>query len=174
MLEMGGSTRDLVGFVLPESGGLVESADPGRPYVLLDADGAVVEPVGVFFGELQACGRSASTVRSYGMDLLRWWRFLAGWVLVWDRVTRVDARDFARWMQVAPKPVRVHWRRRASSSAAAPPVRPSVGVPNPVTGRAAPGAMYSPPPGSRGRLGSAIERGTVPAVGPGPAAAADP
>ncbi|MFG3016791.1 site-specific integrase [Streptomyces cinerochromogenes] len=95
MLEMGGSTRDLVGFVLPESGGLVETADPGRPYMLLDADGAVVEAVDAFFGELQACGRPASTIRSYGMDLLRWWRFLAGWGLAWDRVTRVDARDFA-------------------------------------------------------------------------------
>ncbi|MFI9389565.1 hypothetical protein [Streptomyces bauhiniae] len=50
MLEMGGSTRDLVAFVLPESGGLVEMADPGRPYMLLDADGAVPAPVDEFFG----------------------------------------------------------------------------------------------------------------------------
>ncbi|RFC70921.1 PIG-L family deacetylase [Streptomyces sp. AcE210] len=91
MLETGSAARDLVSFVLPESGGLVETADPGRPYVLIDADGAVVEPVNAFFGELQACGRPASTIRSYGMDLLRWWRFLAGWGLAWDRVTRVDA-----------------------------------------------------------------------------------
>jgi hypothetical protein len=63
MLETGSSARDLVSFVLPESGGLVETTDLGQPYVLLDANGAVVEPVDAFFGELQACGRPASTVR---------------------------------------------------------------------------------------------------------------
>ncbi|MEC4575790.1 site-specific integrase [Streptomyces virginiae] len=108
MLGTGGSARDLVSFVLPESGELARSTDQARPYVLLDAAGAVAEPVERFFAELQACGRPPATVRSYGMDLLRWWRFLDGWGLAWDRVTRVDARDFARWMQVAPKPVRVH------------------------------------------------------------------
>jgi hypothetical protein len=30
----------------------------------------------------------------------------------WDRATRVEARDFCRWLQVAGKPVRPHWRRR--------------------------------------------------------------
>ncbi|MEU6867494.1 site-specific integrase [Streptomyces sp. NPDC046876] len=142
MLETGGSARDLVGFVLPESGGLARSTDPAWPYVLLDAAGVVVEPVERFFAELQACGRPPATMRSYGMDLLRWWRFLAGWGLEWDRVTRADARDFARWMQVAPKPVRVHWRRRSQDASTPPPARPLVGLPNTVTGRAAPGAMY--------------------------------
>ncbi|MFD5786747.1 tyrosine-type recombinase/integrase [Streptomyces sp. NPDC127037] len=175
MFEMGGSTRDLVGFVLPESGAMVETLDPSRPYVLLNADGAVVEPVDAFFGELQACGRPASTVRSYGMDLLRWWRFLSGWGLKWDRVTRVDARDFARWMQVAPKPVRVHWRHRVSGGASAPAARPPVGVPNQVTGRSAPGAMYS----ARTRVHSEavlrsfyafhLEEGTGPIINPFPA-----
>lgn len=102
-------------------------------------------------------------------------RFLAGWGLAWDRVTRVDSRDFARWMQVAPKPVRVHWRRRTSSGTAAASVRPLVGVPNPVTGRAAPGAMYS----ARTRVHSEavlrsfyafhLEEGTGPIINPFPA-----
>ncbi|MFJ8856350.1 tyrosine-type recombinase/integrase [Streptomyces sp. NPDC102437] len=142
MLETGGSTRDLAGFVLPDSGGLVETEDPARPWVLLDTAGAAVESVAEFFAELQACGRPPSTLRSYGMDLLRWWRFLAGWDLSWNRVTRVDARDFARWMQVAPKPVRVHWRHRASGRSSSPPVR-RMSDPNPVTGRSTPGPMYS-------------------------------
>ncbi|MFF2165425.1 site-specific integrase [Streptomyces sp. NPDC058175] len=93
-----------------------------------------------FFAELQACSRPATTIRSYGMDLLRWWRFLAGWGVAWDRATRRDARDFARWMQIAPKPVRAHWRHRASSEhVPAQAVRKATGVPNEVTGRAAPG-----------------------------------
>ncbi|MCX5000474.1 site-specific integrase [Streptomyces longwoodensis] len=141
MVEAGGTARDLAGFVLPEVGQLTATADPGRPYTLLDADGAMVDLVQAFFGELQACGRPPSTVRSYGMDLLRWWRFLSGWELAWDRVTRVNARDFARWTQIAPKPVRVHWRRRSADGAVPPELRPAA-VPNAVTGRAAPGRSH--------------------------------
>lgn len=39
----------------------------------------MVEAVAVFFTELLACDKPAATVRSYGMDLLRWWRFLGAW-----------------------------------------------------------------------------------------------
>ncbi|MBO3682358.1 site-specific integrase [Streptomyces sp. NEAU-YJ-81] len=128
----------------PQTGELVKTADTTRPYVLVDADGVVVVPVSAFLAELQACARPAATIRSYGMDLLRWWRFLAGWGVEWDRATRLDARDFARWMQVAPKLVRAHWRRRLSDSAAsAPAVRGGAVVPNAVTGRPGPGRLYS-------------------------------
>ncbi|MEU7017124.1 tyrosine-type recombinase/integrase [Streptomyces sp. NPDC046385] len=175
MLETGDSARDLASFMLPESGALVETDDPARPYVLLDRNGAVVEPVNAFFAELQACGRPPSTVRSYGMDLLRWWRFLEGWGLAWDRVTRRDARDFARWMQVAPKPVRVHWRRRAQGDSLPRLASRLVGVPNPMTGKAAPGPMYS----ARTRVHAEavlrafyafhLEEGTGPIINPFPA-----
>ena len=30
--------------------------------------------------------------------------------MAWDRATRVEARDFCRWLQVAGKPTRPHWR----------------------------------------------------------------
>jgi hypothetical protein len=78
VLETGDSARDLVGFVPPQTGALIQTADPARPYALLDPEGVVVAPVAAFFAELQACSRPATTIRSYGMDLLRWWRFLAG------------------------------------------------------------------------------------------------
>jgi hypothetical protein len=45
----------------------------------VDGDCALVVPVAAFFAELAACGRAATTQRSYGMDLLRWFRFL--WAL---------------------------------------------------------------------------------------------
>jgi site-specific recombinase XerD len=99
----------------------------------------VVEPVSAFFAELQACSRPPSTIRSYGMDLLRWWRFLDALGTEWRRATRQEARDFARWMAIAPKPVRAHWRRQAANTK----VRPTAGVPNSVTGRAGPGLMYA-------------------------------
>ena len=81
-----------------------------EPYRLVDPDGAVVEPVTAYFRDLLAAGRAAATVRSYGMDLLRWFRFLWAVGVAWDRATRVEARDFCRWLQVAGKPPRPHWR----------------------------------------------------------------
>ena len=48
----------------------------------------------------------------------------------WDRVTRAEARDFCRWMLIAGKPGRPHWRasgqeqvRASSGKAYAPSVR---------------------------------------------------
>jgi hypothetical protein len=77
------------------------------------------------------------------MVLLRWWRFLSGWGVAWDRVSRRDVRDFASWMQTAPKVSRVHWRHRASDEGPSEALkRPAAGVPNKVTGRAAPGLLY--------------------------------
>lgn len=93
-------------------GWLVETGDPWEPYRLLDAAGAVVEPVAEYFAELQAAMRSELTIRSYGNDLPRWWRFLHEIRKSWDHATRVEARDFVRWMRLADKPVGPHWRHR--------------------------------------------------------------
>jgi len=107
---------------VPLVGKLVSSADPFAPYELLDPDGIAVGAVTVFFAELLAAGRAISTLRSYGMDLLRWFRFLWAVGVAWDRATRDEARDFSRSMQVAGKPVRPHWRRWSPEEAAAPPL----------------------------------------------------
>ncbi|MFJ9105796.1 tyrosine-type recombinase/integrase [Streptomyces sp. NPDC102405] len=143
MLETGDPSRDLINFVLPQTGALVEVADPAQSYVLLDAAGDVVEPVSAFFAELQACSRPSATIRSYGMNLLRWWRFLDALGVEWRRATRAEARDFSRWMAIAPKPVRVHWRRRTADTKVRSVARAPAGVPNSVTGRAGPGLMYA-------------------------------
>ncbi|MFJ2203561.1 hypothetical protein ACIQPP_48450 [Streptomyces violaceusniger] len=66
--------RDLRGLVLPEAGCLVETGDAWEPYRLLDAGGRGVWAAEVYFADLQASGNPASTLRSYGMDLLCWWR----------------------------------------------------------------------------------------------------
>ncbi len=114
--------RDVAHTVVPQAGRLVETGDRGEPYRLVNAEGAVVEAVSAWFRELQAAGRSPATIRSYGMDLLRWFRFLWAVQMAWDRATRAEARDFCRWLQVAGKPVRPHWRRRdeAADTAAGP------------------------------------------------------
>lgn len=115
--------RDLAALVVPLVGALERTDDPWLPFRLIDPDGVPVESVSAFFGDLQATGRSEATVRSYGMDLLRWFRFLWAIQVPWSRATRVEARDFSRWMLVAGKPSRQHWRRPAEASSD----RPSTG-----------------------------------------------
>lgn len=96
---------------MPLVGGLLSVDDVWEPFQLVDGDGAVVVPVGEYLRDLQAAGRSPATARSYGMDLLRWFRFLWAVEVRWDRAGRVDARDFCRWLQVAGRASRGHWRR---------------------------------------------------------------
>ena len=79
-----------------------------------------VVPVTAFLQELQAAGRSAATQRSYAMDLLRWFRFAWAIEVPWDQATRVEARDFCRWLQVAGKPARPHWRTGSAGGAGVP------------------------------------------------------
>ena len=100
------------------AGKLDETGSRWEPYRLLDPSGEPVRAVAEFFVDLQARGRSQSTVRSYGMDLLRWFRFCWATETPWDRATRVEARDFCRWMLVAGKPDRPHWRSRKEPKAA--------------------------------------------------------
>jgi integrase len=134
------SARDLARLVVASVGRLIPTGDEGEPYRLFDVDDAIVVPVAVFLRDLMAAGRSPLTLRSYGMDLLRWWRFLHAIGVCWDRATRVEARDFSCWIQLTVKP-----RRRATPAATAVGAvvrRP--GVPNLVTGKPAPGVGYAP------------------------------
>ena len=95
---------DVAGLAVPLAGGLREKGDPWAPFELADAAGAVVVPAAEYLKDVQACGRSDATLRSYGMDLLRWFRFCWAAGLEWDQVTRTEARDFCRWLLIAGKP----------------------------------------------------------------------
>ena len=81
-------------------GSLSATGSKWEPYRLLDPEGRPVGAVAAFFGDLLAAGRSEATVRSYGMDLLRWFRFLWAIEVAWDRATRSEARDFCRWLAI--------------------------------------------------------------------------
>ncbi|MEV8208444.1 site-specific integrase [Streptomyces sp. NPDC079189] len=149
MPENEGAERDLSALELPQWGRLRETDDPWDPYQLIDKDGRVSAEAQAFFKDLQAAGRENTTLRSYALDLLRWLRFL--WVLdiSWDRATSVEARDFMRWMLLADKPVRVHWRLQLRPQTTTPKGpgavvrRPSPATPNPVTGKSSPGVKYA-------------------------------
>ena len=102
--------RDLSVLEVAAVGSLTANGSKWEPYRLLDPAGRPAGAVAAFFADLLAAGRSEATVRSYGMDLLRWFRFLWAIGAEWNRATRVEARDFSRWMLVAGKPARPHWR----------------------------------------------------------------
>ena len=114
-------SRDLAALAVPQDGRMVATGDRYEPYRLVDADGVVAAGAAAFFRDLLAAGRSESTVRSYGMDLLRWFRFLQAAGVRWDRATRAEARDFSRWLQVAGKQARPHWRGGDAGGGAAVP-----------------------------------------------------
>jgi hypothetical protein len=120
-------SRDLSAMAVPRVGRLGATEDPWEPYQLLDPTEVAVAAVSDWFHDLQAAGRSAATLRSYGMDLLRWFRFLWAVGVAWDRATRIEARDFSRWLRLAGKQPRPHWRRPQQAGAAGLAV-PSAGA----------------------------------------------
>ena len=139
MTESGERGRDLSGLVVCRAGRLECTGDEREPYRLVGADGQVAEPVMVFLRDLRAAGKSVATLRSYAMDLLRWWRFLGAVGVAWDRASRAEARDFSCWIRLTAKqrlqtsrPKAPRWSSRAA------------GPPNPVTGKPAAGDGYAP------------------------------
>lgn len=123
-----GSSRELASLRIAAVGSLRTTGDAWEPFQLVDAAGEVIVAVGDYLKDLQAAGRRPATQRSYAMDLLRWWRFLWAIKVPWDEATRSEARDFARWLQIADKPVRPH-RRQDDGTAAV------VGTGTPAGGR---------------------------------------
>ena len=159
--------------MVPGAGALQATGFPFEPYQLVDPSGEVVLPVAAFLNDLQACGRRETTRRSYGMALLRWFRFVWAVGVPWDQATRAEARDFIRWLQVAGKPARRHWRHPGSPVPPRPVVRPPA---NPVTGKAPPGPGYAPVTVAhcetvvRGFYEFHVQAGTGPMVNPFPLA----
>ena len=93
----------------------------------------------MFLRDLLASGKSAATLRSYAVDLLRWWRFLDAVDVAWDRASRAEARDFSCWIQLTVKQRLQTSRPRAARWSSRAP-----GAPNPVTGKPASGDGYAP------------------------------
>jgi site-specific recombinase XerD len=106
MLEPVGLPSDRAEVAVGRGGCLEETGEAREPYRLICPGGMPVEAATAYFRDLQAAGRSAATVRSYAMDLLRWFRFLWAIGIPWDQATWAEARDFCRWMQLAGKPAR--------------------------------------------------------------------
>ena len=130
MIDGSGEDRDLSVLVVPAVGAVEVGGDLWEPARLIDGGGEPVVAVTAFLRELQASGRSAATQRSYAMDLLRWFRFGLAIDVFWDQATRVEARDFCRWLALRDKPTRANAGRRRVVS-------------NAVTGKPGPGPKYA-------------------------------
>jgi site-specific recombinase XerD len=173
VVKDGDVPRELAGLVVPQRGSLEATGDLFAPYRLVDAGGLVVGSAAAFFAELAACGRPATTQRSYGMDLLRWFRFLWAFELDWDQATRAEARDFCRWLQVAVKPGRPHWRYPDGDAPGSGTARTATTT-NAVTGKPSRGDRYGAATVAhsesvlRGFYDFHLEAGTGPMVNPFP------
>lgn len=114
--------------------GQVVSDEGVVPWVLQDGLGKPVAPVQTFLRDFAARGNSAGSVRSYAMDLLRWWRFLIAVGVAWDKATPAEVRDFVLWFKQATKPVAA-LRKQSVTTA---------GTVNPITRKAYLDDKYKP------------------------------
>ncbi|MDN3243052.1 site-specific integrase [Glycomyces tritici] len=92
------------------------------PWVLRDGLGEPVTPVQTFLQDFTARGNSAGSVRSYAMDLLRWWRFLLAVGVAWDHVTSAEVRDFVLWFRQAAKPIAAVRKQSARTAGTVNPI----------------------------------------------------
>jgi integrase/recombinase XerC len=126
--------REVSALNVARVGRVAFTSDPVTPWVVLDGAGRPIEPVVEFLRDLLACGNSAASCRSYGFDLLRWFRFLAAVDVVWSRAQRSEVRDFVLWLRVCHNPARDRHRQGA----------PATGTVNARTGKTSLADGYAP------------------------------
>jgi integrase len=83
----------------------------------------------VFLRDLALTDMSPLTIRSYGNDLLRWWRLLQLLGVSWDQASRLEVEVLVGWMRSAVNP-----QRRGNGT----------GLVNPRTGKRSLAAGYAP------------------------------
>lgn len=117
---------------VPRAGSVVPGPTALVPFVVVDGSGAEVEPVSRYLRDRIVSDVSPLTCRSYGYDLLRWFRLL--WLLEvpWDTATEAETAVMADWLRNAGNPQ----RRRLPGS-------PQPGSVNMRTGKPEPGAGYA-------------------------------
>lgn len=89
------------------------------------------QTVSSFLRDLAASDCSPATLRSYAYDLLRWFRFLHGRFVPWERAERLDVRALVEHMRASPT---ANALRRGTDT---------VAITNAVTRKRAPGMTFS-------------------------------
>jgi integrase/recombinase XerD len=113
--------RDVGSIEIPRWGRVVR-ADGTVPWLVVDPDGAAVEPIRRFLLDFVARDNRAGSVRSYAYVLLRWWRWLRAVEVAWDKATPEEARDLVLWLGQASKPRRSPRTVSASTAGTINPV----------------------------------------------------
>lgn len=111
------SVRELVASgqtALPAFGHVRPGDTTSMAWAVVLNSGCEIEPISAFLRDLSLSDMSPLTLRSYGFDLLRWWRLLSLVGIKWDRASRVEAELLVGWMRQAPN----GQRRRGSGAAA--------------------------------------------------------
>jgi hypothetical protein len=131
-----GAHLDLMdgGADLPRFGDVLKGPSLSLPSVVTDAAGREVEPVSGYLRDLQLSDASPLTCRSYGYDLLRWFRVLWAVDVGWVQATEREAAALVGWLRAAQNPQRQRSR---------PGGYPEGSV-NPKTGKPAPASGYTP------------------------------
>jgi integrase len=119
---------------LPRVGAVRVGALLSLPYVVVDAADREIGVVSRYLRNLVLGDLSPLTCRSYGHDLLRWFRLLWAVDVGWEQATEAEAATLVGWLRTARNPQ--HKRRRADGY--------SPGSVNPKTGKPIPAAGYAP------------------------------
>ena len=172
MIE-GDGPLGLAGLSVPLVGAVEATGNPFEPFRLVDSAGEPVLPLMVFLADLQACGRAAAVVFDGAVVVVP--------VSVgrWGAAGSGDARrgaSFVRWVQVAGKPARRHWRDDDDAAG----VRPGIPVPNRVTGKSPTGPQYATATVAHGKTvvrtfyDFHLRPARLPGQGPGPGSSLRP
>jgi integrase len=134
--EFSGAHRDLMDgrMGLPRVGAVVEGATPSLPYLVVDPADREIDCVSRYLRDLQLGDASPLTGRSYGHDLLRWFRLLWAVDVGWEQATEAEVATLVGWLRSAPNP-----QRRRRREGRYPP-----GSVNPKTGKPVLAAGYAP------------------------------
>lgn len=91
---------------LPGIGAVRQNTADLLPYAVVDEAGHEIEAFSVLLRDLVLTDMSPLTVRSYGNDLLRWWRVLELIGVPWDQAGRLEVEVLVGWMRSAVNPQR--------------------------------------------------------------------
>ncbi|MFD7846097.1 tyrosine-type recombinase/integrase [Nocardia sp. NPDC059764] len=101
---------------IPRIGSVMPTGLKNLPYTVVDARGRPVEQIDNYLMSLALSDMSPLTCKSYGQDLLRWFRLLWLLGLAWNQAREGDVAALVGWMRTASNPQRR--RRRAGSMCA--------------------------------------------------------
>ena len=85
----------------------VETQNVQRRYVVIDAEGNLVEPIVQYLKYLDRIGSARQTLRSYASNLRLYWEFLLQQELDWRQITLDELARFVTWLKLPTASLKV-------------------------------------------------------------------